>query len=119
TYWSFLASGLFLYTSPFLGQSPHAGWFAYVPYTLREYSPGYNMDFYALALLFLTISTTAGAINFITTIFRFRAPGMAVSRRRRSFYSTMNVSITIVLSLPALTAALIFLELDLQWGTHF
>ena len=63
-----------------IGQSPHAGWFAYVPYTLKQYSPGYNMDFYALALLFLTISTTAGAINFITTIFRFRAPGMAVSR---------------------------------------
>ncbi len=119
TYWSFLASGLFLYASPFTGQSPHAGWFAYVPYTLREYSPGYNMDFYALALLFLTISTTAGAINFITTIFRFRAPGMAISRMPLFFYSTSTISGAIVLSLPALTAALVFLELDRQWGTHF
>ncbi len=119
TYWSFLASGLFLYASPLLGQAPHAGWFAYVPYTLRQYSPGYNMDFYALALLFLAISTTAGAINFITTIFRFRAPGMAVSRMPLFFYSTLTISIAIVLSLPALTAALIFLELDRQWGTHF
>src|SRR4029079_14221080 len=119
TYWSFLASGLFLYTSPFLGQSPHAGGFAYVPYTLKQYSPGYNMDFYALALLFLTISSTAGAINLSTTIFRFRAPGMAVSRMPLFFYSTLTVSISIVLSLPALTAALIFLELDRQGGTHF
>ncbi len=119
TYWSFLASGLFLYASPLLGQAPHAGWFAYVPYTLRQYSPGYNMDFYALALLFLAISTTAGAINFITTIFRFRAPGMAVSRMPLFFYSTLTISIAVVLSLPALTAALIFLELDRQWGTHF
>ena len=119
TYWSFLASGLFLYASPLMGQAPHAGWFAYVPYTLRQYSPGYNMDFYALALLFLTISTTAGAINFITTIFRFRAPGMAVSRMPLFFYSTSTVSVAVVLSLPALTAALVFLELDRQWGTHF
>jgi heme/copper-type cytochrome/quinol oxidase subunit 1 len=77
------------------------------------------MDFYALALLFLTISTTAGAINFITTIFRFRAPGMAVSRMPLFFYSTSTVSVAVVLSLPALTAALVFLELDRQWGTHF
>jgi cytochrome c oxidase subunit I len=119
TYWTFLASGLFLYTSPFVGQAPHAGWFAYVPYTLKEYSPGLNMDFFALALLFLTISTTAGAINFITTILRLRAPGMAISRMPLFFYSTLTISVSIVLSLPALTAALVFLELDRQWGTHF
>ncbi len=119
TYWTFLASGLFLYASPFVGQAPHAGWFAYVPYTLREYSPGLNMDFFALALLFLTISTTAGAINFITTILRLRSPGMAISRMPLFFYSTLTISVSIVLSLPALTASLVFLELDRQWGTHF
>ena len=119
TYWSFLASGLFLYASPFLGQSPHAGWFAYVPYTLKTYSPGPGMDFFALALLFLTISTTAGAINFITTIFRLRSPGMAISRMPLFFYSTSTISASIIFSLPPLTASLVFLELDRQWGTHF
>ncbi len=78
TYWVYLLSGIFLYISPFLGQSPHAGWFAYAPYTLRDYSPSLGMDFYALALIFLTISTTGGAINFIVTILRLRAPGMAI-----------------------------------------
>jgi cytochrome c oxidase subunit 1/cytochrome c oxidase subunit I+III len=119
TYWSFLFSGAFLYVSPFIGQAPHDGWFAYVPYSLTQYSPGLNMDFYALALLFLTISTTAGAINFIVTIFRLRAPGMAVSRMPLFFYSTLTVSISVVLALPPLTAALVFLELDRRWGTHF
>src|SRR5690348_10622770 len=33
SYWKFLASGLLLYASLFLGQAPHGGWFAYVPYT--------------------------------------------------------------------------------------
>ena len=77
------------------------------------------MDFFALALLFLTISTTAGAINFVTTILRLRAPGMAVSRMPLFFYSTLTISASIIFSLPPLTASLVFLELDRQWGTHF
>ena len=68
SYWSFLFSGLFLYGGPAIGQAPHGGWFAYVPYTSKLYSPGLGMDFYALALIFLTISTEAGAMNFIVTI---------------------------------------------------
>lgn len=119
TYWTFLLSGLFLYASPLAGQSPHGGWFAYVPYTGSLYSPGPGMDFYALALLFLTISTTAGAINFITTIFRLRAPGMAISKMPLMMYSTLTTSFATVLSLPALTAALICLELDRNWHTKF
>lgn len=90
-----------------------------MPYTLRQYSPGLNMDFFALALMFLSISTTAGAINFITTILRHRPPGMAISRMPLFMYSTLTVSVSIVLSVPALTVALVFLELDRQWGTHF
>ena len=77
------------------------------------------MDFYALALIFLTISTTAGAINFIVTIFRLRAPGMTISRMPLLMYSTLTTSFTIVFSLPALTVACVFLELDRRWGTHF
>ena len=119
TYWTFLLSGAFLYGSSFILQSPHAGWFAYTPFTDRTYSPGYGMDFYALALLFLTISTEAGAINFIVTIFRLRAPGMAVSRMPLFLYSTLTISFTIIASLPSLTVACVFLELQRQWGFHF
>lgn len=119
TYWTFLLSGIFLYIAPVIGQAPHAGWFAYVPYTLVMYSPGLGMDIYALALIFLTISTTGGAINFIITILRFRAPGMAVSRMPLFLYSTLTISFVILFALPALTAACIFLELDRRYGTHF
>jgi cytochrome c oxidase subunit I len=119
TYWTFLLSGILLYISPFLGQAPHAGWFAYVPYTLTRYSPGRGMDFYATSLILLTISTTGGAINFIVTILRMRAPGMAISRMPLFLYSTMTVSFVILFALPALTAACIFLETDRRWGTHF
>lgn len=119
TYWTFLLSGIFLYISPLFRQSPHAGWFAYVPYTLAAYSPGVGMDFYALSLIFLTISTTGAAINFIVTILRLRCPGMAISRMPLFLYSTLTASLDVVFALPALSAACIFLELDRHWGTHF
>jgi cytochrome c oxidase subunit 1/cytochrome c oxidase subunit I+III len=119
TYWTYLFSGIFLYIAPVIGQAPHAGWFAYVPYTLTLYSPGLGMDIYALALIFLTISTTGGAINFVVTILRLRAPGMAISRMPLFLYSTLTISFVILFALPALTAACIFLELDRRWGTHF
>ena len=119
TYWSYLFSGLFLYGSALIGQSPHGGWFAYVPFTSRPYSPGLGMDFYALALIFLTISTEGGAVNFIVTIFHLRAPGMSVSKMPLFLYSTLTISCAIILALPALTVGCVFLELQRQWGFHF
>ena len=76
SYWLFLFSGIFIYSSVIVGQAPDRGWFAYAPMTEGAYSPGLNMDFYALGLIFLTVSTTVGAINFIVTLFKLRAPGM-------------------------------------------
>jgi cytochrome c oxidase subunit I len=119
SYWTFLFSGLFLYGSVLIAQAPHAGWFAYVPYTTMRYSPGYGMDFYALALIFLTISTTAGAINFLVTIFQLRAPGMSVSKMPLFMYSSITTYASVIFALPALTAACVFLELDRRWGFHF
>ena len=93
TYWTFLASGLFLLASFFWGQAPNAGWFAYTPFSDRMYSPSMGLDFYALALVFFTISSTGGAINFIVTIFRHRAPGMHITKMPVALYSTLTSSI--------------------------
>jgi len=98
-YWTFLLSGVFLCAS--------------VPFGLA-----YN-DFYALALIFLTVSTTVGSINLVVTILRLRPPGMSVERMPLLMYSTGCASVLTVLALPALTAACVLLELDRQWGTHF
>lgn len=119
TYWSYLLSAILLYVGPCMGQAPHAGWFAYTPYTLTTYSPGRGMDFYAVSLMFLTISTTGAAINFITTILRHRAPGMAISKMPLLCYSTGTISVAVLFSLPALSADCVFLLLDRHWGTHF
>ena len=119
TYWVYLLSGILVYIAPFMGQAPHAGWFAYMPYTSTQFSPEYGMDFYALALILFTISMTGGAVNFIVTILRLRAPGMTLSRMPLFLYSTLTISWVSIFGMPALTVADVFMELDRRWGTHF
>jgi cytochrome c oxidase subunit I len=119
SYWTFLLSGLVLYTGALIGMAPDGGWFAYTPLTGPAFSPGLNLDFYAISLLFLTISTTAGAINFIVTIFTMRCPGMSMSRMPLALWSTLTMSFAVVFGMPPLTAALVFLELERRWNFHF
>ena len=119
SYWTFLMSGIFLYTSVLLGQMPDRGWFAYAPLTEAAYSPGLNMDFYAIGLTFLSVSTTVGAINFVATLFKTRAPGMSLNRLPIFVWGTLTTSFAIVFAAPALTAACALLFLDRRVGTHF
>jgi cytochrome c oxidase subunit 1/cytochrome c oxidase subunit I+III len=117
--WIFVASGVFMYTGMAIGQAPDAGWFDYVPLASKAFSPGQGIDFYALGLIFNTISTTAAAINFIVTIFKLRAPGMSLNRMPLFCYAFLAVSGAIVFALPALSVALLLLELDRQLGFRF
>jgi cytochrome c oxidase subunit I+III len=117
SYWVFLASGLFIYSSLVLGIAPDAGWFAYAP--LSTTSPGLNLDFYGLGLILLAISTTAGAVNFIVTMARLRAPGMSLNRMPLFCWSVLATSLSVVFALPALTLDCLFLELQRKWGFHF
>jgi cytochrome c oxidase subunit 1/cytochrome c oxidase subunit I+III len=119
SFWIFVASGVFIYAGLAVGQAPDAGWFDYVPLASKQFSPGMGIDFYALGLIFVTISTTAGAVNFIVTIFKLRAPGMSLNRMPLFCYAFLAVSGAIVFALPALTVALVLLELDRQLGFHF
>ena len=119
SYWTYLVAGIFLYTSLPLGAMPNAGWFDYVPLAAREYNPGLNIDFYAITLLLLAVSTTVGSINFITTLFKTRAPGMSLNRVPIIVWGTLTASVSNLFALPALSAAAIMLYLDRRVGTHF
>jgi cytochrome c oxidase subunit I+III len=119
SYWTYLVAGIFLYTSLPLGAMPNAGWFDYVPLAAREYNPGLNIDFYAITLLLLAVSTTVGSINFITTLFKTRAPGMSLNRMPIIVWGTLTASVSNLFALPALSAAAIMLYLDRRVGTHF
>lgn len=119
SYWSFLFSGIFIYASFLAGAVPNAGWFNYPPYALRPYNPGLNMDFYALGMIFLGISTTTGAINFLITFLRLRAPGLSFNRTPVMLWGTTTISVGNLLAVPAVSLAFFLLWLDRQYGTHF
>jgi cytochrome c oxidase subunit I len=40
SYWIYLASGLFLYSSFLIGAAPNDGWFNFAPYSLKPFNPG-------------------------------------------------------------------------------
>jgi cytochrome c oxidase subunit I+III len=119
SYWVFLGSGLFIYAGVFTGNGPNAGWFDYVPLASRTFNPGSAIDFYALGLIFNSISSTAAAINFIVTIFKMRAPGMSLNRMPLFCYAFLAVSFALVFALPALSVDCVFLELDRRLGFSF
>jgi cytochrome c oxidase subunit I+III len=119
SFWLFAASGIFLYTSLFLGIAPNAGWFDYVPLASRHYDPGRNIDFYALGIIFNSISSTLTAGQFIVTIFKSRAPGMSLNRMPLFCFAYLAASLGLLFALPVLSADTIFLFLDRNVGTHF
>jgi len=119
SYWAFLFSGLFLYSSVLVGQVPDGAWVSYTPLTGPRYDAGLNIQFYALGLILLTVSTTAGAVNFVVTAIRLRAPGMTVDRIPILIWGTLTASVAILFALPALTVACVFLYFEHRLGMHF
>ncbi len=119
SYWIFLFGGIFMYLSFFVGKMPDGGWFAYPPLVNKAFSPGLNMDFWGLGVVFVGLSTTVGSINFIVTIFKLRAPGMSVQRMPMFVWSMLVFSFMAIFAVPAVTLAAGLLELDRLFGTSF
>jgi len=119
SYWIFLFSGLFMFSSLVLGMAPDGGWFAYVPLTTDRYLPGLNLDFYTLGLLFLAVSSTVGAINLIVTALKMRAPGMSLNRVPLYVWAVVVQSFMLVFALPPLDVANLMLFMDRRVGTRF
>lgn len=119
SYWIYLASGILLYGSFAVHQIPDGGWFAYTPLTSSEYSAGLGLDFWAIGVTFLGVSTTIGGINFIVTMLRMRSPGMSLNRLPLFCWGILTMSFMIVFALPAITLAGALLEADRAYQLHF
>ncbi|HET9540672.1 MAG TPA: cytochrome c oxidase subunit I [Candidatus Limnocylindria bacterium] len=119
SYWIFLFGGLFLNASFLVGAPPDGGWFGYASLTLRQFSPGLNIDFWLISLQILGASSVLAGVNFITTILNMRAPGMTLMRMPVFVWMTLTVQFLIVLAFPPITIGLVFLMFDRFFGTHF
>ena len=130
SYWAFLGGGLFMTASFFSGNpagtifegrlgAPDGGWFGYAPLTLGEYSKGTGIDYWALGLLILGVSSMAGGFNFIVTIINMRAPGMTFFRMPLFVWMTFVTAFLIIFAMPIITVALFQLLFDRMFGANF
>jgi cytochrome c oxidase subunit 1 len=96
-----------------------AMWIAYPPLSNKPYSPQIGMDIWLLGVILAGIGSTLGALNFIVTIYTMRAPGMTPLRVPMFVWNLGVTSIMVLLATPVLTAALIMLTADRNFGTQF
>jgi cytochrome c oxidase subunit I len=119
SYWVYLFGGIFLWASFMLKIGPDVGWFAYVPLSGPEYSPGKRTDVWAQMITFTEVSALAVAVEIIVTVFKQRAPGMTLDRIPLFVWSMLVMSFLIVFAMPAVMVASTMLILDRLVGTQF
>ncbi len=119
SYWIFLFGSLLLNFSWIIGDAPNGGWFGYAPNSHVAFNPTDGMTYWVLGLNVLGIASIAAGLNFIVTILNMRAPGMTLTKMPVFTWMTFVTSVLIVLALPVLTVALIQLQVDRLYGTHF
>jgi len=118
-YWIFTMGGIMLYAAFFVNAGPDAGWFAYVPLSGPQYSPGKRVDFWAQMITFTELSALMEAIVLITTILKLRAPGMSLNRMPLYVWAMLVTSFMVLFAMPAVMLASTALITDRLVGTHF
>ncbi|MDY7227703.1 cytochrome c oxidase subunit I [Hyalangium rubrum] len=118
-YYTYLIGGLLMNVSFLLDMGPDTGWFAYVPLSGPEYSPGKRVDVWAQMITFTELSALAGSVNMIATIFKLRAPGMSLNRMPLFVWAQLVKAFMILFSMPAVMLASLYLAMDRLIGTHF
>jgi cytochrome c oxidase subunit I len=118
SYWMYLFGGLALYASMFF-TPPEAGWFSYVPLSLKEFTPSNGQEAWIYMVHLTGLSSTLGAINFIATIHNMRAPGMGWGRMPLFVWTMLIYSYLIILAITSLAATVTMLLLDRNFGTAF
>src|ERR671923_68938 len=115
SYWMFLFGGLALYGSLFF-TPPEAGWFSYVPLSLKKYTPSNGQEAWIYMVHLTGLASIIGAINFIATIHNMRAAGMGWGRMPLFVWTILIYSYLIILALTSLAATVTMLLLDRVGG---
>jgi cytochrome c oxidase subunit I+III len=119
SYWTYLFGGIFLYSSFVVGAVPDGGWFAYVPLTSLEFSPGLGLDFWDIGLSVAEVAAIGAAAELIIGILRMRAPGMSLSRLPLFAWAMLVTAFMLVLAFTPLIVGTAMLELDRKGLTRF
>src|ERR1700712_4718122 len=118
-YWIYLFGGAMLYIAFAMDIGPDAGWFAYVPLSGPDYSPGKRVDFWAQMITFTELSGLLEAIIIVTTVFKLRAPSMSLNRMPLFVWGMLVTAFMVMFAMPAIMLSSTALILDRLVGTHF
>jgi cytochrome c oxidase subunit 1 len=114
--WIFLGGAVLVEMSFLFGGSP-TGWTLYAPLSTRQ--PETGVDLLVLGLVLTGISSILGSINFLCTIFKLRAPGMTLLRMPMFCWAQMVTSVLLLFSIPVVTAGLVMIFIDRNYGGGF
>jgi len=118
-YWVYLFGGLMLFIAFAMNIGPDVGWFAYVPLSGPDYSPGKRVDFWAQMITFTELSGLLEAVIIITTVFKLRAPGMTLNRIPLLVWGMLVTAFMVMFAMPSVMLASTALITDRLVGTHF
>jgi cytochrome c oxidase subunit I len=116
SFWMFLGGAILIEMSFLFGGAP-TGWTLYAP--LSTHTPETGVDLLVLGLALTGISSVLGSINFLTTIFKMRAPGMTLLRMPMFVWAQLVTSVLLLFSIPVVTAGLVMIFIDRNYGGGF
>ena len=119
SYYLYVGGALVLWGGLLTNTGPDVGWFAYVPLSGPQYSPGHRADIWSQMITFTEVSALGVAVCLATTILRYRAPGMTLNRMPILLWEKLTLSFMVIFAMPAVMVASGLLLLDRLVGTHF
>ena len=119
SFYTYLMGGLFYYSSTLFQLVPDAGWFAYTPLSLPEFSPDLALDFWVLGLSVAEVAAIAAGIEIIITILKFRAPGMTLARTPLFAWAMLVTAFMILFAFTTLIVGSLLLELSRSFDMKF
>jgi cytochrome c oxidase subunit 1 len=118
SFWLLLGGGGLILSAFLFGGAP-VGWTMYAPLSTTGSEGITGVDLLILGLILAGTSSLLGAINFMVTIFRMRAPGMTLLRLPMFGWTTLVTSVLLLFSVPVVTAGLVMLFIDRNYGGGF
>jgi cytochrome c oxidase subunit 1 len=119
SYFTYLAGGVLLWVAFLLNIAPDAGWFAYVPLSGPEFSPGKRSDIWAQMVTFTEVAGLCVAVEITATVLKQRAPGMTLARIPLFVWAALVTALMTIFSMPAIALTSGMLISDRLVGTQF
>src|ERR671915_653220 len=119
SFWLLPLGGGLIFAGYLFGGAAAEGWTGYAPLTGPKYGSTPGTDLWIIGLILVGTASILSAVNFIATIFKMRAPGMTLLRMPIFVWTVLATATLILLATPVLTAGLIALFIDRNYGGAF